>query len=70
VRNGFAKVPQGKDYESGYYIMAQQYLKNIDKFKEELRKCKKIKIKNEGGKEMRDNHKKIVLNGGSCSSRP
>ena len=40
-----AKVPQGKGYESGYYIMAQRYLKNIDKFKEEFKEMKKNKEK-------------------------
>ena len=40
-----AKVPQGKDDESGYYIIAQQYLKNIDKFKEEFKEMQKNKEK-------------------------
>ena len=38
-----AKVPQGKGYESGYYIMAQRYLKNVDKFKEEFKEMQKKK---------------------------
>ena len=39
------KVPQGKGYESGYYVIAQQYLKNIDKFKEEFKEMQKNKDK-------------------------
>ena len=28
------KVPQGKDYESGYFVVAKQYLEKIDKLRE------------------------------------